>query len=112
MNVIYTVIGAIIVLFLITFSIDNTIPVRLRYYGQFEIWLPTYLLIFLSFLIGVVFTGVMGIVERFRMTRTINRLNKTIRDLHREMRAKDTSSDPLYVEGQDKKESQDIPKTS
>jgi hypothetical protein len=54
----------------------------------------------------------MGIVERFRMTRTINRLNKTIRDLHREMRAKDTSSDPLYVEGQDKKESQDIPKTS
>jgi hypothetical protein len=39
------------------------------------------------------------------MTRTINRLNKTIRDLHREMRAKDTSADPLYADGHDKKES-------
>ena len=45
------------------------------------------MLIFLSFLAGVIFTGFMGIVERFRLTRTINRLNKTIRDLRREMKA-------------------------
>ena len=32
----------------------------------------------------------MGIVERFRLTRTINRLNKTIRDLRREMKANGT----------------------
>ena len=97
MNVIYTVIGVIVVLFLITFSLDNTVSVRLSYYGYFERWLPAYLLIFISFLIGVIFTGVLGIVERFRMTRTINRLNKTIRDLHREIKAKDSAAASPYA---------------
>ena len=50
------------------------------------------MLIFISFLAGVIFTGFMGIVERFRLTRTINRLNKTIRDLRREMKANEESS--------------------
>lgn len=104
MNVIYTVIGAIVVLFLVTFSLDNTALIRLRYYGDFERWLPTYMLIFLSFLVGVIFTGVLGIVERFRMTRTINRLNKTIRDLHREIKARDSASSSPYAEESDNKE--------
>ncbi len=50
---------------------------------------------FHRFLAGVIFTGFMGIVERFRLTRTINRLNKTIRDLRREMKA---NENPPYVE--------------
>lgn len=107
MNVIYTVIGAIVVLFLITFSIDNTDMVRLRYYGYFERQLPTYLLIFLSFLVGVVFTGILGIVERFRMSRTITRLNKTIRDLHREIRTRENVASPFYSEQQDEKNTPD-----
>jgi len=107
MNVIYTIIGAIVVLFLITFSIDNTDSVRLHYYGYFERQLPSYMLIFLSFLVGVVFTGILGIVERFRMSRTINRLNKTIRDLHREMRARENTASPFYSGGQDKKNTSD-----
>ncbi|MCK9364004.1 MAG: LapA family protein [Syntrophales bacterium] len=111
MNVIYTVIGAIIVLFLVTFSLDNTVSIRLSYYGYFERWLPTYLLIFLSFLIGVIFTGILGIVERFRMTRTINRLNKTIRDLHREIKVKDSASYPPYAETPEKPELTDNVKT-
>ncbi len=107
MNVIYTIIGAIVVLFLITFSIDNTDTVRLHYYGYFERQLPSYMLIFLSFLVGVVFTGILGVVERFRMSRTINRLNKTIRDLHREMRNRDNTSSPFYSESQNKKSTPD-----
>ena len=107
MNVIYTVIGVIVVMFLITFSLDNTDLIRLRYYGYFEHWLPTYMLIFLSFLVGVIFTGVLGIVERFRMTRTINRLNKTIRDLHRERKAKDGNSYPPYADESTPKELSD-----
>ena len=51
------------------------------------------MLIFIAFLAGVIFTGFMGIVERFRLTRTINRLNKTIRDLRREMKANENPSD-------------------
>jgi hypothetical protein len=45
------------------------------------------MLIFISFLAGVVFAGFMGIVERFRLSRTITRLNKTIRELRRDLRA-------------------------
>jgi uncharacterized integral membrane protein len=94
MKVIYTIIVAIFVIFIITFSLENTVLIRLRYYDFFERWLPTYMLIFIAFLAGVIFTGFMGIVERFRLTRTINRLNKTIRDLRREMKANDN---PSYI---------------
>jgi uncharacterized integral membrane protein len=87
MKIIYTIILALIVMFIITFSLENTAPVRLHYYDFFERWLPTYMLIFIAFLAGVIFTGFMGIVERFRLTRTINRLNKTIRELRRDMKA-------------------------
>ncbi|MBU2235331.1 MAG: LapA family protein [Pseudomonadota bacterium] len=95
MKVVYTVVLAIVVMFIITFSLENTLPVQLRYYDFFERSLPTYTLIFVAFLAGVIFTGFMGIVERFRLTRTINRLNKAIRDLRREMKANDN---PPYDE--------------
>ena len=99
MKVIYTIIVAIFVMFVITFSLENTIPIRLRYYDFFERWLPTYMLIFIAFLAGVIFTGFMGIVERFRLNRTINRLNKTIRDLLREMKV---NENPPYIEEEGK----------
>lgn len=86
MKVVYTIIVALLVMFVITFSLDNTQPVRLQYYTLFEEYLPAYMVIFIAFLAGVIFTGFMGIVERFRLTRTINRLNKTIRDLRRELK--------------------------
>ena len=95
MKVVYTVVLAIVVMFIITFSLENTLPVQLRYYDFFKKSLPTYMLIFIAFLAGVIFTGFMGIVERFRLTRTINRLNKNIRDLRREIKANDN---PPYVE--------------
>ncbi|MFA5180380.1 MAG: LapA family protein [Syntrophales bacterium] len=87
MKVVYTVIVVILILFIITFSLANTFPVQLRYLDIFNVVLPAYMLIFICFLIGVVFTGFMGIVERFRLNRTIAHLNKTIRELRREIRA-------------------------
>jgi uncharacterized integral membrane protein len=97
MKVIYTVILAIFVMFVITFSLENAKPVALHYYGVafFNQSLPTYMLIFIAFLAGVIFTGFMGIVERFRLNRTINRLNKTIRDLRRERKV---NENPPYIE--------------
>jgi len=87
MKVVYTIVVVLVVLFIITFSLQNTSPVQLRYQDLIKPFeLPAYMLIFISFLTGVIFTGFMGIVERFRLTRTINRLNKTIRDLRREIK--------------------------
>jgi uncharacterized integral membrane protein len=91
MKVIYTIIIVLLVLLIITFSLQNAEPVQLKYYDIFgDIVLPAYMLIFFCFLIGVIFTGFMGIVERFRLTRTIALLNKTIRELRRELRAFET----------------------
>ena len=73
-------------LFVITFSLANTVPIQLKYYNFIDTTLPTYMVIFLSFLAGVIFTGFMGIVERFRLNRTINYLNKTVKELKREIR--------------------------
>jgi uncharacterized integral membrane protein len=95
MKVIYTIILALLVMFIITFSLENTVPVRLKYFDYFQRWLPTYMLLFIAFLAGVIFTGFMGIVERFRLTRTISRLNKTSesdrKSTLRRIRRKDTA---------------------
>jgi len=96
MKFIYTIIIVLLMLFVITFSLENTVPIQLKYYELVNVSLPTYMLIFITFLIGVIFTGFMGIVERFRLNRTINKLNKTIRELRREVR--DSKKEPFVEE--------------
>jgi uncharacterized integral membrane protein len=91
MNIVYTVIVMIIMLFIITFSLENTADVTLQYM-DYRITLQTYMMLFVSFLAGVIFAGFMGIVERFRLSRTINKLNKTIRELRRDLKANETPS--------------------
>ena len=86
MKVIYTIIIVLVMLFIITFSLENTLAIKLKYYDFIDVTAPAYMLVFISFLAGVIFTGFMGIVERFRLNRTITKLNKTIRELRREVR--------------------------
>jgi uncharacterized integral membrane protein len=92
MKVVYTILVVLVVLFMITFSLQNTYPVQLQY-AEFvkPFSLPAYMLIFISFLAGVIFTGFMGAVERFRLTRQINRLNKTVRDLRRDIKDREVA---------------------
>lgn len=89
MRVIYTIVVVLLILFVITFSLENAANIPLKYYDLFNTTIPVYMLIFLAFLVGVVFTGLMGVIERFQLTRTINKLNKTVRDLRRELRDKE-----------------------
>ena len=96
MKVLYTIIIVLLMLFIITFSLENTSLVQLKYYTLIDVTLPTYMIIFVSFLAGIVFTGFMGIVERFRLNRTINGLNKTIKELRRELR--DSKKDQFVEE--------------
>jgi uncharacterized integral membrane protein len=99
MKIIYTIVLALLVMFVITFSLENTSDIQLKYYDFFRRSLPAYMLIFIAFLVGVIFTGFMGIVERFRLTRTINRLNKTIRELRRDIKANEK---PVYLDLEEK----------
>jgi uncharacterized integral membrane protein len=101
MKIIYTIIIVLLMMFMITFSQENTSVVQLKYYDFMKQSLPIYMLIFLSFLAGVIFTGFMGIVERFRMNRTISKLNKAVRDLRRQIR--ENEPPPLIEDGKDDK---------
>jgi uncharacterized integral membrane protein len=73
--------------FIVTFSLENAAPVHLQYYNFVDMVVPIYMLLFISLLTGIVITGFIGIIERFRLNRAISRLNKTIRDLRKELRA-------------------------
>ncbi len=98
MKVVYTVLIVLIMLFVITFSLQNQTDVIIQYYDLVpKIAVAAYMLIFLSFLAGVIFTGFLGIIERFQLNRTITKLNKQIRELRREIRAGEA---PPIIEGE------------
>ncbi|MFA4915632.1 MAG: LapA family protein [Syntrophales bacterium] len=96
MKVIYTIIVVLVVLFVITFSLENTVSVQVKYYDFIDVSRPIYQLLFIVFLSGVIFTGFMGIIERYRLNRTIAKLNRTVRELKRQIRT--TEYKPLGEE--------------
>ncbi|HOI73588.1 MAG TPA: LapA family protein [Syntrophales bacterium] len=98
MKVVYIVLVMLIMLFVITFALQNQTDVVIQYYELFpRVAVAAYMLIFLSFLVGVIFTGFLGVIERFQLNRTITRLNKQIRELRREIRAGEAP--PVIEEG-------------
>ena len=60
MKLLYTIIATLVVLFIITFSLANTTEVPIRYYGFIDVSVETYLLIFISFGVGIILAGFMG----------------------------------------------------
>ncbi|MDD5722433.1 MAG: LapA family protein [Syntrophales bacterium] len=87
MKLLYTIILTLVVLFIITFSLANTDTVHLGYYEFINVNVATYLLIFISFGVGVIFTGFMGIVERLRLSREVTRLKKEVKALEKRIPA-------------------------
>ncbi len=87
MKILSLILLIIFAFFIVTFSLENAAPVHLKYYKFFEVYVPLYILFFIALLLGIIITGFIGAVERFRLSRSINRLNKTIRDLRKELRA-------------------------
>jgi len=78
----------LVVLFVITFSLANTEQVHLKYYDLLDVTLASYLLIFISFGIGLIIGGLFGIVERWRLSRMISHLKKQVRDLEADLEQK------------------------
>jgi len=76
MKLFYTILLTLIMLFIITFSLVNTDPVHLKYYSFIDVNVAAYMLIFISFGIGIIFAGFIGIVERFRLSREVAKLKK------------------------------------
>lgn len=78
-------------LFIVTFSQQNLMPIQLKYYHYLQNvpTIPLYIIIFASLLIGIIITAFWGIVERFRLNRTIRNLNRLVRDLRKELGARE-----------------------
>ena len=90
MRIIYLILVIVFALFIVTFSQENLKIIHLQYYSLLKTDVPIYLLIFISLLFGVIITGFWGIVERFRLNRTIRRLNRIVRELRKELNANET----------------------
>jgi uncharacterized integral membrane protein len=86
MKILYLILVIVFAFFIVTFSQFNADLVTIKYYYIKDIVVPAYMLIFAALLVGVIITGFLGVVERFRLNRAISRLNRTIRDLRKEMR--------------------------
>lgn len=86
MKLLYTIVGMLVVLFVITFSLANTVPVHLKYYDYFDFSVPSYMLIFISFGVGVLFAGFLDINARMRLLRKTGKLNKRIKTLEKKLK--------------------------
>lgn len=86
MKIFYLILTILFAFFIVSFSQFNSSLVTIKYYYIQDIIVPAYMLIFVALLVGVIITGLLGVMERFRLNRTISRLNKTIRDLRKELR--------------------------
>lgn len=95
MKIFYFILVIVFAFFIVTFSKLNEQIVTIKYYYVKDIDVPAYMLIFAALLLGVVITWFLGVVERFRLGRANSRLNKTIRDLRKEMR---TNEPPPIIE--------------
>jgi uncharacterized integral membrane protein len=84
MRIVYLILVILFSFFIVTFSLENQTKIHLQYYQYLNINVPTYMLIFASLLFGVIITAFWGIVERFRLNRTIRRLNKLVREMRKE----------------------------
>jgi len=86
MKIFYLILTIVFAFFIVTFSQFDAAPVTIKYYYLQDLVVPAYMLIFVALLVGVVITGFLGVVERFRLNRTISKQNKVIRDLRKELR--------------------------
>jgi len=101
MKLLYTIIGMLVILFVITFSLKNTNPVHLLYYDVIDVNVPSYMLIFISFGVGVVFTGLLDFFERMRLVRKASRLNRRIKVLEKEAKKKPGETEVLPPESEE-----------
>jgi Protein of unknown function (DUF1049). len=96
MKLIYTVVIMLIVVFVVTFSLENTVPIPLKYYGIINVTAKSYLVIFISFFAGIIIAGLMDVVERFRLARDVKRLNKKIVEMEKKL--SENENLPMMVE--------------
>lgn len=71
----------------VSFTAQNTQPITLRYYFNWETGsFPMYLLMFIPFFVGIVVGSLIAFGSRLRLKNTIKHLTRTNRDLEEELK--------------------------
>ena len=83
----------VILLFLVTFGVENSHVVRVEYYfDSLTFNIPLYLLIFLTVCIGVIIGMLVGFRKRLSQRKTLKNLERENRDLKGKLPEDETSA--------------------
>ena len=81
MRFLYLIVILAFAFFFVTFGVQNSDPIKLRYFGYAYDEIPVYFLIFTFFVIGFVMAALLGAIDKLRMTLRMNKLYRKIDDL-------------------------------
>ena len=81
MRFLYVIVILAFAFFFVTFGVQNSDPIKLRYFGYAYDEIPIYFLVFAFFVIGFVIAALLGAIDKLRMTLRMNKLYRKIDDL-------------------------------
>jgi uncharacterized membrane protein YciS (DUF1049 family) len=81
MRFIYLIVILGFAFFFVTFGVQNSDPIKLRYFGYAYDEIPIYFLVFTFFVIGFFMAALLGAIDKLRMTLRMNKLYRKIEDL-------------------------------
>lgn len=81
MRFIYLIVILAFAFFFVTFGVQNSDPIKLRYFGYAYDEIPIYFLVFTFFVIGFVMAALLGAIDKLRMTLRMNKLYRKIDEL-------------------------------
>jgi uncharacterized membrane protein YciS (DUF1049 family) len=87
MNYAKLIIFVFVFILAVSFAAQNTQPLTLRYYFNWETGsFPMYLLMFIPFFVGIVVGSLIAFGSRLRLKNTVKHLTRTNRDLEEELK--------------------------
>jgi uncharacterized membrane protein YciS (DUF1049 family) len=81
MRFLYLIVILAFAFFFVTFGVQNSDPIKLRYFGYAYDEIPVYFLVFTFFVIGFVMAALLGAIDKLRMTLRMNKLYRKIDEL-------------------------------
>jgi uncharacterized membrane protein YciS (DUF1049 family) len=81
MRFLYLIVILAFAFFFVTFGVQNSDPIKLRYFGYAYDEIPIYFLVFVFFVIGFALAALLGAIDKLRMTLRMNKLYRKIDDL-------------------------------
>lgn len=81
MRFLYVIVILAFAFFFVTFGVQNSDPIKLRYFGYAYDEIPVYFLVFTFFVIGFVMAALLGAIDKLRTTLRMNKLYRKIDEL-------------------------------